>query len=194
LGDSQATGALVEALGDDSYDVREEAAYALGNIGDPEAEPALTATVRRDRYGPRRAAVEALGRIGTEGAVQTLAKALAADDEVIRLASAIALAETMRPEVGDILAERFNDEASSVVRAHIGQSLGRLGDSRAASRLAEVLRSGPSEPRRLSAEALGQLGGEESEQALRAAMSDPDTSVQHAVEAALADTGSGSPG
>jgi HEAT repeat protein len=69
---TQAAGALVVALNDESWGVRESAAVALGTLRSQEAGPALlTALVDADEL-VRRAAVIALGQIGERRAVDSL--------------------------------------------------------------------------------------------------------------------------
>lgn len=69
---TQAAGALVVALKDESGGVRFEAAKALGLLRAPEATPALLALLQDEDRSLRTAAVVALGRIGDPRAVDPL--------------------------------------------------------------------------------------------------------------------------
>lgn len=55
--------ALQEALRNEDADVRQAAAWALGEIGDPQAVPALQEALKDEDADVRRAAAEALGEI-----------------------------------------------------------------------------------------------------------------------------------
>ena len=59
-----AVPSLIEALGDEDWDVRREAAWALGEIGDARAVPSLIEALRDEDWRVREAAVEALEGIG----------------------------------------------------------------------------------------------------------------------------------
>ncbi len=80
---------------------------------------------------------------------------------------------------------RNNDIA---ILRQAARALGRLGDRRAVATLAQLLadESRPFVARQAAAEALGQLGGDEAQQALMAALTDPLASVREATYKALA--------
>ena len=86
---------LIQALGDESAEVRGYAAMALGSIG-PEAAEAVSALIQAlgDEYpSVRSGAAGALGAIGPEAAeaIPALAQALEDKDEFVRRAAATAL-------------------------------------------------------------------------------------------------------
>ena len=63
--------ALIEALKDASPDVREQAAFALGQIGDESATEALTRALKDSSVGVRRQAAYAIGELAGEGTGST---------------------------------------------------------------------------------------------------------------------------
>jgi HEAT repeat protein len=72
--------ALVQMLSDKDWQVRREAAWALGEIGDPKAVPFLIRSLRdKDKY-VRRAAAWALGKIGDPQVVPALIDVLKDED------------------------------------------------------------------------------------------------------------------
>jgi hypothetical protein len=58
-----ATPALIQALRDEKWEVRQAAAEALGQIGDPQATPALIQALRDEKWLVREAAAKALGKL-----------------------------------------------------------------------------------------------------------------------------------
>jgi hypothetical protein len=78
-------------LSDESPDVRESAASALGDLGSKEAIDALTAALRDRDADVRETTVESLAQIGGEEVIPVLKRALEDGDEDVREAAAIAL-------------------------------------------------------------------------------------------------------
>jgi HEAT repeat protein len=82
---ADAVSGLVGALADDSEQVREQAAWALGMIEDAGAVAALSATLRSDASPQvRQQAAWALGMIEDEAALEPLLDALTDDNTEVR--------------------------------------------------------------------------------------------------------------
>lgn len=88
--------ALIEALGDENYNVRRNAACSLASIGERAvaAVPALIQGLGQADIGPT--AAEALAKLG-EAALPSLIQALASDDEATRRHAAYALKLSATP-------------------------------------------------------------------------------------------------
>lgn len=89
----QATGRLMQALGDDDPLVREHAAEALGLAGDSGAAGALAVAAADREPSVSFASVMALGQLSGETAGRAIIDALRSDDERTRLLAARLLAD-----------------------------------------------------------------------------------------------------
>lgn len=86
-----AVPALVKALGDKGWDVKANAAWALGEIGDASTVPALIDALGDEDEEVRLRAAEALGKIGDASAVPALIGRLGDEDWDVMAAAAEAL-------------------------------------------------------------------------------------------------------
>jgi tetratricopeptide (TPR) repeat protein/predicted phosphodiesterase len=85
IGDSDAVGSLLVALGDQDADVRSVAAMALGRLADPRATDDLIRTFRADNDGTvRRAAIRAFSKSSDDRVGKALITALDDSDNQIR--------------------------------------------------------------------------------------------------------------
>lgn len=169
LGDPGAVPSLIEALRDESWDVRAAAAAALGRLPDPESvqpllqliavEPAASEVREGDLAGAidaGNAAIESLGIIGNPAAAARLA-AIAADEATAldRDAAGSALAaigEAAVPAVAAAIAD-----APAAAAARLVVVLAGLGDA-ALDPLAGALRDRRSAVQVAAARALGGFG------------------------------------
>lgn|GEM_PF-693112 len=127
LNPPEALPALLRALDDPAFGVRQYAARALGLIGDRAATPALVAHSTEPDREARIEIVVALGRLADPRAVEALAGALNDAEDNIRLAAATALGHIPGPASSAALRGIIADDAHpGAVPALL--SLGRRGD------------------------------------------------------------------
>ena len=91
IGGPMAVAPLVGFLDADDWRIRNKAAHSLGEIGDPLADPALRTSLEDENWWVRRSSAAALA--GIPGGLETLHRALHADDVFARDAAAEALAD-----------------------------------------------------------------------------------------------------
>jgi len=92
-GGTRAMPRLLRLLKDPSWEVRREAAKALGHMGDPVAVEGLGKALRDHDHDVREAVAVALGRIGDPHAIGPLALTLIDDESFVRNAAYNALME-----------------------------------------------------------------------------------------------------
>jgi HEAT repeat protein len=152
---------LKQALADESWYVRGQAARALGRLGDRSAASVLVSLLQDESWFVRVSALEAIATLGAtydvaelrdamaspdgyvraratatspvagNGAVESLIKALGDGDQLVRRAAAKALGELKATSAVDPLIELLKDEDPGVRRAS-AVALGRIGDKKAA--------------------------------------------------------------
>jgi len=217
IGDRQALPALLEALEDKEWWVREAAEGALRKIGPP-ALPAPLEALKDKDWQVRWAAAEALGRIGDLQALPALLEALKDKDWQVRWAAAWALGEIADPQAIPALIQALKDEewlvrqAAAEALGKIGppalpallealkdkvwwarwaaaEALGKIGDPQALPALLEALKDENSLVRKAAAEALGRIGDPQALPALLEALKDEDRSVRRAAVWALREIG-----
>jgi len=87
IGDERAVEPLIQALKDENWSVRVEAANALGTIGDKKAVEPLIQALKDENWSVRAEAANALGMIGDEKAVEPLIQVLQDKNEDARKAA-----------------------------------------------------------------------------------------------------------
>jgi HEAT repeat protein len=192
-GNRRAVPGLIEALADDTPQVRRAAADALGALRHPAAaEPlakalSLAASTEHAGAQPDRdeclAIAAALGRLGSHS-IAPLIQLLGAKEKETRRWSAYALGSTADPRAVEPLIGRLADPRSEV-RKEAAAALGRIADPRAVESLSASLSHRDPDTRRAAAEALGASGAVSAVDALAAAAADTTEAVQVAVFAAL---------
>ena len=166
---------LIAALRDKDSDVRYYAAYALGEIGDKRAVKPLIAALRDKDSDVRYYAAEALGKIGDRRAVEPLIAALRDKNSDIRYYAAYALGEIGDKRAVKPLIAALGDKDSDV-RAAAAASLGEIGDKRAVKPLISALRDKYSYVVRWrAAVALGKIGDKRAVKTLIVALRDKDS-------------------
>jgi len=199
---------IIRALRDGDYNTRRFAAMGIAEMGAQasDAIPALVEIARNKREIPdvRTSAADALGKIGkaaAEAALPALSDAVKTekDNGEFRAHSIKALA-ILDPQAAIILPtlESVLDDPTIVVQMQAIETLGNLGASakHATSVLGDIV-SNPQkyqEPavRMVAVEAIAKIGPtKEGTDALNAALSDPDTTVQRLAKEALQKVRSG---
>jgi HEAT repeat protein len=145
-------------LGDPDRDIREQAAFALGETGDAQAVPALLSAYMQDAGTlVFRVALNAIVRIGGRSAVSSLVEILAdrSNYRNLRWPVAAALGELRDESAFETLREALADEAE-VIRQHAAEALGRLGNRRAVADLRICILDAEPGVRGAAAEALGE--------------------------------------
>jgi len=132
---------LIDALKNENIDIRQRAAFALGNIGDKRAVEPLIEALNDELV--RSNAATALGKIGDARAVEPLIEAFKDEYEKVqqKVSGAIdvtgAIAEIGEPAVEPLIATLKNE--NSQVRNIAVDTLIKIGDTSAIEPLIEVL-------------------------------------------------------
>jgi HEAT repeat protein len=183
---AQAVAALTERLVDSSADVREQSAWALGEIEDAAAVAALSEALQRDAdRRVRLRAAWALGEIEHESAVPALVATLKDSDVSLRKEAAWALGEIESGLAVEGLVNALAD-ADVIIRRQAAWALGEIEDAAAVGGLAAAL-AGDAEVavRREAAWALGEIESRGAVQPLIQALKDPSFEVRKTAAWAL---------
>lgn len=196
MGD-QAFPAILEELSDDDPRRVRRAAMLLGDMQNPRGVDHLAKLLEEHDPNVRREAARSLLRIGSDRAILTLVDALGAD-EPTALVAAGCLGSTRHRTALRALTAAVPEAAGRPdgVRIEAIRGLGRIGHASAVPCLAAVVRAGgwfrrseSQELRVAAAHALGRIGGDEAEGALRQAARRGDPSVREACQQALRQLG-----
>jgi HEAT repeat protein len=181
---------LVEALGDDSVEVRNSAAYALGLIGDPAAAgPVLAAIAAPERGLPAATAAEALQSMGV-GISEVLRDGMADANARTRMVAAHLSGERSFTRGLPELRQLLDADPDLTVRETSATAIGGLGRAEDVGIL--VRHCVPSEPlalRRACVVALGELGEAEAIPALALLLADSDPRLAELAATALLSMG-----
>lgn len=164
LGDVRAVEALIAALKDGGWDLRQAAAEALGKLGDLRAVEPLRVAEEDEASQVRKAAGLALARRAFDQAVrprkpvatESIIRALEHPDRNVRQSAAAALATAKDTRAVVPLMAALKDKERGV-RQRAARALGRLGDPRAEEPLIAALKDKYVIVRRVAVEALGKL-------------------------------------
>ncbi|MCX7840301.1 MAG: HEAT repeat domain-containing protein, partial [Anaerolineae bacterium] len=173
----QAVPLLIAALRDEDANVRERAAYALGEIGDVRAVEPLLVALRDENADVRGRAADALGRIGDVRAVEPLLVALRDESRLVRASAADALGKIGDVRAVEALLVALRDEDTSVHTSAVG-ALGEIGDVQAVEPLLVALRDEDAMVRLRAADALVKIGDARAVEALLVALRDEDAMVR----------------
>ncbi len=128
---AQAVGDLIQALGDDSRMVREQAVGALVKIG-PASVGSLIEALHSGDALVWASAVEALGQMG-ESAIGPLIQALGSEDVAVSSGATWALMDIGKPAIGSLSrALAGGDARSRIAAAWVLAEIGEPGDQRQA--------------------------------------------------------------
>jgi len=162
IADRSAVPALLEALADTDWHVRQAAAEALGEIGDARAIAPLVRTLGDRHDGPRWAAADALAKLGAP-AVPALIEALHVTEWRLRWAAVTALGKIGEPAVLPLL--QLLVRGSQEVRWAAEAALAQIGEV-AVPALTRALRSSQPSMRAAAAETLAQIDSPLAQEAL----------------------------
>lgn len=115
--DSAASSALLHALADPVWQVREEAATTLGKLHARSARDALIAALADDYWQVRLRVVRALGQIGDRAAALPVAALLTSAISNLRKEAALSLGELRDPNTRDALRTALDDADPDVRKA-----------------------------------------------------------------------------
>lgn len=174
---AQVVDALGNRLGDGHPNVRDRAAWALGEIEDPTAVEPLLKALQDSEAGVRARAAWALGEIENPTAVTGLLAALADGDASVREKSVWALGEIESELAVEGLLPLLGD-ANPKVRRQVAWALGELEGPAAVPGLLQALADSEVEVRRQSAWALGEIEATTAVDGLIRALKDDDTHVR----------------
>jgi HEAT repeat protein len=176
IGDSRATSALVDALGDEYLAV--DAANALAQIGDPEAVDGLLKLIGSEDASVREAAVSALNCVMPPAMSKRIIPLLHDPDPNVR-ESAVKIAGYFGyPEAASALVQLSRDSNERVRSAAI-EHLPFVEDQRAAHILGEAIKEETPNVRAAAARALGNMDAPEIVAQLIDGLSDEDVWVRY---------------
>jgi HEAT repeat protein len=182
--EGELVGRLLARLEDDNAELRDSAAWVLGQIGDQRAVEGLLARLEDDSPTVRASAAGALGRVGEGRAVAGLLACLEDDSAEVRAAAAWALEQIKSEQVVKGLLARLEDD-SPAVRDRAAWVLGRIGDERAIEGLLVHLEDGSAAVRARAAGALGEIKSERAAAGLLARLEDKVAAVRARAAGAL---------
>jgi beta-lactamase regulating signal transducer with metallopeptidase domain len=182
--------ALVRALGDSVASVREDAAYALGQLEATTAVEPLTAHLAREPAAKVREMIAwALGQIGSRGSSGALGVAAQRDSsEDVRGMAVWALGQIEDPSSVGLLTAVLRD-ASAEIRGRAAWALGSIAPSSAPVPLIAALRDPSADVRLRAAWALGQIADSSAVPGLASTLRDSTTDVRRAALWALGQIG-----
>jgi HEAT repeat protein/beta-lactamase regulating signal transducer with metallopeptidase domain len=182
--------ALIRALDDSVASVREDAAYALGQLEAASAIEPLAARLSRDQAAKVREMIAwALAQIGRREAAPALGAAARSDTaESVRAMAVWALGQIEDPESVSALVPVLRD-ASAEVRGRAAWALGTIEPQRAPAALIAALRDPSHDVRLRAAWALGQIGDSSAVTLLAATLRDSTPEVRRAALWALGHIG-----
>jgi len=182
--------ALIRALEDSVAAVREDAAYALGQLEAASAIQPLIARLGRDPAPKVREMIAwALGQIESPSATDALAAAAQRDaSEEVRAMAVWALAQVQDPAAVSALTALLRDR-SAEVRGRAAWAIGTIEPSAAPPGLLEALDDAAADVRLRAAWALGQIADPGAVPRLSAKLRDASTDVRRAAMWALGQIG-----
>lgn len=152
----RALQALIEALGDESSDVRWNVAKALGKLKDHRAVEPLLKVIDDPDKDVREDVVEALGRLGDKRAVKPIAACINDPYVSVRLAAAAALGK-LKDRAGFEALVKALEDSQGEVRREAALSLGEMGDPEAVEFLKKALKDKDETVRKAAKESLEML-------------------------------------
>ncbi len=183
---ADAVAALADRLNDSNANVRDQSAWALGEIEDAAAVPALAEALQKDgERSVRLRAAWALGEIEHDSAVTALVATLKDPDLALKKQAVWALGEIESRLAVDGLVALLTD-ADVTVRKQAAWALGEIEDAAAVSGLTAALgQDSEVSVRREAAWALGEIESRSAVEALIGALKDSSFEVRKTAAWAL---------
>jgi HEAT repeat protein len=147
---------LKQALSDENWYVRGEAARALGRLGDKSAGPLLLTLLQDQSWFVRSAALEAIASLGAASEAVALRELTTSPDAYVR-ARAVATLAAGNSAAADSLIQALAD-SDDLVRRAAATALGELKAANAVDALLGLLKDDDPGVRKASAVALGRIG------------------------------------
>ena len=123
LRDRIAIPALLEALKDPHFDVRDNAAYALAELGDPSVAPTLLALLRDPSRQIRKTAAKGLGMLRAAEGVDALTEALGDSSYLVRKSAIRSLGQIGGLKAIQALRDALTREKEPVLLALLHKTL-----------------------------------------------------------------------
>jgi HEAT repeat protein len=149
--------ALGRALGDESAEVRESAASAIGNLDGRSVAGKLTATLQDPVPSVRGAAATALGRVGTAAAGKALIPLLADESTTVRNRALQAIGSLRVREAGPALRELYEANRRRDMGLKALACLSKVGDPAQADLFRDLTQDADPDKRRWAVEGLGRV-------------------------------------
>lgn len=181
---AEVIGALASRLNDPHPEVRDRAAWALGEIEDPRATAPLLDALRTGDARLRTRAIRALGEIEDPTAVDGLVAALGNSDAKVREQAVWALGEIESDRAVPGLLPLLNDD-DAAIRRKVAWALGEIESELAVDALVMALADPDTDVRLQVASALGEMEDPTALDGLVRALKDDDWRVRRAAAAAL---------
>ena len=175
IGDERAIQPLILLLGDDDWQVYQNAQESLGKLGEPAIEPLQVKLQDKDEKIRQGAAI-ALANIG-EIAVTPLSQLLQISDWQVRESVVITLGGIKHDSAAQILLGVLNDTNYKVRLAAV-KSLGRIGNETSVEGLLSILTRSLEPTRKIAADELLKINGEYAVNAIINALRDNNPQVQ----------------
>lgn len=164
---TDAPAKLKQALSDEHWYVRGEAARVLARLGDKSAGPLLLPLLRDQSWFVRCAALEAIAALGASSDIAQLRDLMNSPDAYVR-ARAAATSTDGNSAAADSLIQALGDR-DSLVRRAAAIALGQMKASNAVEALLTLLKDDDLSVRKASAIALGRIGDKRAASAVQGA-------------------------
>ncbi len=176
--DPRVLEALLTALGDTEWQIREQAAESLGSLEDPAGVPALSSVLAGDESARvREAAARALGMIEDASAVAALSTASGDEADAVRKQVAWALG-MIEADAGITALSALVTDANVGVRKEAVWALGMIEDQSSVPALTTALGDESVQVRKEAAWALGMIEDPSAVPALTTALGDDRSEVR----------------
>jgi HEAT repeat protein len=162
---------IKQALSDENWYVRGEAASALARLGDKSASPLLLPLLKDQNWFVRSAALAAIASLTSASDAQILRELMDSPDAYVRARAAAS--PTVGDSAGLALIQALGD-ADPLVRRTAASTLGEIKASNAVESLTKLLKDDDASVRKASAIALGRIGDKSAASAVQTAAADAD--------------------